>query len=825
MDGGEPPAKRLCLDESSDANASDSCVSSSSGSNNTVGDIQQSPVGSSTPHPSENTTKTTEAGSSSDPSVVLVRESPNTDHSCEASSSNPVSSVSSSSTCQASDSRGEDPSQSSQGDAQCSSSDLNASSMTSSCTSSGSSNNLVYESFKEMPATVDASSSSNVEPLIQSTTNQSSTDEPSVQSTTNQSSTVEPSVQSTTNQSSTVEPSVQSTTNQSSTVEPSVQSTTNQSCTVSAASTLASSSTSSNNPTQSSSSECVISPSVSQSTPASQSEPVSQSPSIPTSSGSHSSSFQSLTPSIESVSLAIQSHGIPATVIISKSDSFVSEEAILPSQSTDPKILNLTLPVAEPNILISDSSSKSTTSKASTSPSSSHLNPSIPLPNLAITCELVEKTIKNSLVLIDNELPLSSTIKVDETQNIIISKESEPDATSVEQKPLSQTSIGAVAIEPVLPGEIEMQVSPSQSKSLPSELSMAEACSDSKPGSDIIDDSKILPANDSNALIGKSCIAVSDEQEISLSTQELPSEQDKISNDDELIEESSCIASSNDQDISLPLQDNASEQDKISNGEPLIIESSCIAINNDQDISLPLEDLASEPDNISDIRSSINENTKEEKKSPESSQVIESMEVDKISEGDDIKMDTGIPENSIGCDEIDNGDKKSLTETSISEQPFFLDEESCEPILRKPEPVSNIREETLAGDPRLESLETTTTCSGSQSLTFIGERPSADGTDENDDTSMSMKEKLDGEEEEEDEDEEAVIKKPKKRKKPRRSVYYRPRPDKKKKEKEKGNVLYHCMYVYCAMVNFFSSFYNTLYMSTAIYRISNVLLY
>ena len=116
------------------------------------------------------------------------------------------------------------------------------------------------------------------------------------------------------------------------------------------------------------------------------------------------------------------------------------------------------------------------------------------------------------------------------------------------------------------------------------------------------------------------------------------------------------------------------------------------------------------------------------------------------------------------------------------EPSIFLDEESCEAVPRKPEPVSNFKEETLAGDPRLENQDSS---QNSPALCVVGE-VSDDIKDNTDDNSSNTKDK-DGDDDEIDDDESASKKQPKKRRKARRSVYYRPRPDlKRKREKERG---------------------------------------
>ncbi|KAF2367258.1 Zinc finger PHD-finger [Trinorchestia longiramus] len=111
-------------------------------------------------------------------------------------------------------------------------------------------------------------------------------------------------------------------------------------------------------------------------------------------------------------------------------------------------------------------------------------------------------------------------------------------------------------------------------------------------------------------------------------------------------------------------------------------------------------------------------------------------------------------------------------------------EESCDTVMRKPEPVSDIREETLAGDPRLEAPEIS-----------INDAPSLDIDDSSIDaskttndifeTSIDQSNAADDNEEQDDEDD-APKKTPKRRKKPRRSMFYKPRPDRKRKEKEKA---------------------------------------
>ena len=198
-------------------------------------------------------------------------------------------------------------------------------------------------------------------------------------------------------------------------------------------------------------------------------------------------------------------------------------------------------------------------------------------------------------------------------------------------------------------------------------------------------------------------------------------------------------------------------------------------------------------------------------KSQEMGASIESVEVDSIVHKtlneDDSKMDNDNSEKFL--DTKEETDKKLPT---VSDQSLFMDEESCEPILRKPEPVSNIREETLAGDPRLESQDNG--ISGSSSLCFMASGSSLENKEPieelEDTTSMSTKDKPEMDEDVEDE-EETVMKKPKKRKKPRRSVYYRPRPDKKKKEKEKGNIKQHLnyeKYMYAYYHNYILIFHN-----------------
>lgn len=133
--------------------------------------------------------------------------------------------------------------------------------------------------------------------------------------------------------------------------------------------------------------------------------------------------------------------------------------------------------------------------------------------------------------------------------------------------------------------------------------------------------------------------------------------------------------------------------------------------------------------------------------------------------------------------------EKSQDKLLAADNSIFMDEESCDAVLRKPEPVSDIREETLAGDPRLEAPEMNESVAPAVAMD-PNEDSSIDASKTpgatNDASEMSMDKTINDEEDDQEDDGETPKKVPKKRRKPRRSVFYKPRPDKKKKEKEKA---------------------------------------
>ena len=141
--------------------------------------------------------------------------------------------------------------------------------------------------------------------------------------------------------------------------------------------------------------------------------------------------------------------------------------------------------------------------------------------------------------------------------------------------------------------------------------------------------------------------------------------------------------------------------------------------------------------------------------------------------------------------------------TKNSEEDVFMDEDSCDQtVLRKPEPVSQIREETLAEDPRIDSQDSMVSStilplmSASSQLSskvddnsdsMVGasndESNLTDTKDKEEPELSEEDQKEEDEQKDEEEDEESSAKKPKRKKKPRRSMFARP---KRNNKKEKG---------------------------------------
>ncbi|KAA0199634.1 hypothetical protein HAZT_HAZT001025 [Hyalella azteca] len=128
--------------------------------------------------------------------------------------------------------------------------------------------------------------------------------------------------------------------------------------------------------------------------------------------------------------------------------------------------------------------------------------------------------------------------------------------------------------------------------------------------------------------------------------------------------------------------------------------------------------------------------------------------------------------------------QKGSLDKSVADASLFLDDESCDTVMRKPEPVSNIREETLAGDPRLEALDIGITESASMDDADDSSVDASKVTINNLESSVDQSIAAEEGNEEQEDDDDTSKKSVKKRKKPRRSIFYKPRPERKRKEKE-----------------------------------------